>query len=88
MALNRQQVFDVINTERESQDKVWPIHSGHNSSEHSLVLLDGYIRKAKDTWLTAADETPVVQQIAKIVAIAVRALEYVDGSEAVLKGLR
>lgn len=88
MPLTRSQVFDVINTEREYQEALWPTHDGHLNSEHSLMVLDGYIAKAKAAWLNSKDETPVVQQIAKIAAIATRALERINGSEVVLKGLR
>lgn len=88
MPLSREQVFDVINKERAYQESTWPSHDGHKNSEHSLLLLDGYVQKAKAAWLTSKNETSIVQQLAKIAAITVRALEHITGSEATLDGLR
>lgn len=86
--LSRAQVFEVIEKERQYQDATWPPHEGHAHSEHCLVLVDGYIKKAQAAWLTSQDETPVVQQLAKLAAIVVRALEKIEGSEVILNGLR
>jgi hypothetical protein len=82
--LNRTQIGKIIDTEREYQEKVWPSHDGHRYSEHCILLLEGYVAKARAEWLTSQDETAIVKQIAKIAAIAVRGLERIDGSEVLL----
>lgn len=97
--LNRDQVFNLINTERSFQDGVYNpdelLTSGATRKQRDLdvtshlVLLDLYLNKAKVDWNVKGDNRPALKQIAKIGAIAVRALERAGGSEALLtEGLR
>lgn len=54
-----------------------------------LVLLDQYVEKAKAAWVPKGSNLAALQQIAKIAAIAMRALENCGGSEKLLEaGLR
>lgn len=53
-----------------------------------LVLLSIYLRKAEEAWNVKGDNKPALQQIAKMAAIAVRALEQAGASEALKQGLR
>ena len=55
-----------------------------------ILMLEAYARKAADAWVnTKGDNTPALQQVAKIAAIAVRILERSGGSEKLLEvGLR
>lgn len=97
--MTRGQVFDIINKEREYQDKTYNpqqvLTSGVTREQRDLdvtshlVLLDQYVFKAKEAWLVKGDNRPALKQIAKLAAIAVRALERAGGSEALLEeGLR
>lgn len=88
MPITREAIFEVINQERNYQDSLWPPHDGQKNTEHTLVTLQVYLRKAEDAWITARTETPVWQQLAKIAAVIVRALEVGNESEEVLNGLR
>jgi uncharacterized protein (DUF934 family) len=87
--MNRQEVFEIINTERNYQDNLWPPHNGHKNSEHCLVSLQAYLRKAEDAWITSSNNgIGVWQQLAKMAAIIVRALESSDETIELKKGLR
>lgn len=99
MGLNRDQVLEIVNTERSYQDLTYNpqqvLTSGATREQRDLdvtshlVLLDVYVEKAKEAWLAKGDNRPALKQIAKIAAIAVRALERAGGSEALLtEGLR
>ncbi len=92
-------VFELIVQERGYQDGFYipgeKLSSGVTRRERDLdvtshlVLLDLYINKAKVDWNVKGDNKPALKQIAKIAAIAVRALERAGGSEALLtEGLR
>jgi hypothetical protein len=98
--LTRQQVYCLIDMEREYQDYNYSpdtlTSSGLPRRERDLevgpglTMLSAYVRKAEDAWVnTKGNATPSLQQIAKLAAIAVRILERAGGSEALLaKGLR
>lgn len=98
--LSREQVYGLIDTEREYQDGNYMPYqitsSGLTRRERDLevapglTMLSAYVRKAEDARVNVkGDSTPSLQQIAKIAAIAVRILERAGGSEALLaKGLR
>lgn len=97
--MNREQVFEVINKEREYQDINYDpnqvLTSGATRLQRDLdvtshlVLLDIYVQKAKEAWLVKGDNKPALKQIAKVAAIAVRALERAGGADdAVKDGLR
>lgn len=99
MGLTRCNVFGIIDGERNYQDITYnpqeTLTSGVTREQRDLdvtshlVLLDTYISKAKDAWLAKGDNRPALKQIAKIAAIAVRALERSGGAEALLtEGLR
>lgn len=99
MGLNREQVFGLINSERAFQDGVYNpeevLTSGATRKQRDLdvtshlVLLDLYLNKAKNDWNVKGDNRPALKQVAKIAAIAIRALERAGGSEALLtEGLR
>src|SRR5215471_18409041 len=99
MALSRHQVYDLIDGERKYQDKEYSpdeyLSSGVTRGQRDLdvtghiVMLDLYVNKAKEAWNKKGDNRPALKQIAKIAAIATRALERAGGSEALLaEGLR
>lgn len=87
--MERKSVYALIDNEREYQERTWPSNDGHAHSEHAILLLEGYVTKAREAWLTSKSELPVLQQLAKVAAIAVRGLEKITGSEDLLtRGLR
>lgn len=97
--LTREQAIALINTEREYQDTTYSPDqlkdSGLTRAQRDLdvtphlVLLSGYVRKAEEAWITPGSNVPALQQIAKIAAIAIRALERCGNSEKLLEvGLR
>jgi hypothetical protein len=97
--MTREQVYKIIDDERAYQDKTYEpskvLSSGQTREQRDLdvtahlVLLDGYIEKAKAAWIVPGSNQPALQQIAKVAAIAVRALERAGASEDLLKtGLR
>ena len=98
--LTREQVFELINKEREYQDRnydpAYVLTSGQTRAQRDLevspgvLMLEAYSRKAADTWInTVGTNLPTLQQVAKIAAIAVRILERSGGSSELLeKGLR
>jgi len=89
MPLTREQVFQIFNQERINQAKKWPDHDGHKHTEHCLEMVSIYLRKAQDEWIKSSTEFTTWQQLAKIGACIVRALECGDETEILLiKGLR
>lgn len=96
--LSREQVFQIVSKERDYQNRTYSpdelLSSGVKRGDRDLdvtphlVMLDLYVRKAQDAWNVKGDNRPALQQIAKIAAIATRALERAGGSEALLNGLR
>ena len=53
----REQVFAILDQERRYQDETWPSHDGHKTSEHTLVLVRGYLRKAENAWIGSVRRT-------------------------------
>lgn len=98
--LDRQEVFELINDEREFQDQNYNpnelLSTGVSRGVRDLdvsagiLMLSAYVRKAEEAWVnTKGTNLPALQQVAKIAAIAVRILERAGGSAALLeKGLR
>lgn len=97
--LTREQAIAIVNKEREYQNATYAPEqvkdSGLTRAQRDLdvtphlVLLSGYIRKAEDAWIVPGSNVPALQQIAKIAAIAIRALETCGNSEKLLEvGLR
>lgn len=99
--LTREQVFGIINTEREFQDTNFDPNkvtsSGLTREQRDkecavgLLMLEAYCRKASDAWVNdrAGNSVSSLQQIAKIAAIAVRILERAGESHELLtSGLR
>lgn len=96
--LKREEVFKIINDERAYQDRTYDPNEVLSSGQPRgirdldvtphLVMLDLYVRKAQESWNVKGDNRPALQQVAKIAAIATRALERAGKSEALLQGLR
>lgn len=99
--LTRAQAIDIVNAEREYQDFNYQpdkvLSSGVTRQQRDLdvtshiTLLHAYVLKAQDEWVSmkSGDDIGALQQIGKIAAIAVRALERAGNSERLLvEGLR
>ena len=98
--MKRSDIYQVIDKEREYQDGFYKPDEklsnglGPTRAERDrdvtphLVLLDLYINKAKEDWNVKGDNRPALKQIAKIAAIAVRALERAAGGDCIMQGLR
>jgi hypothetical protein len=80
--MKREDIFEVINRERDYQDSLWP-RDDHEAigqyqwSAPHLVLLEDYIAGARNKWRHSREESDVIREIAKIATIAVRALEEI-----------
>lgn len=98
--LKREQVYQIIETERAYQDKTYNpnevLSSGQTREQRDLdvtpglVMLGTYLHKANSAWTgQKGSSLASIQQIAKIATIAVRILERAGGAEELLtKGLR
>lgn len=97
--MTQDQALGLIKAERTYQDSTYQpdetLTSGQTRSERDkdvtahLVLLDIYLDKAKQAWNLKGSNTPALKQIAKIAAIATRALERAGGADVLLtEGLR
>lgn len=98
--MTRQEIYTVIDGERAYQDGFYKpdeqLSNGLGPTRRErdrdvtshLVLLDLYVTKAKEDWNVKGDNRPALKQIAKIAAIAVRALERAAGADCVKEGLR
>lgn len=92
--MNRTDVFEVINREREYQDTVWPRDEYRKTmykySAPHVILLEKYVQQLRDDWVKSSTESNLTATIAKIATIAVRALEEIEfGAVDLLeKGLR
>ncbi len=88
----------VVSRERVYQDKTYDpdqvLSSGLTRRQRDmeitshLVLLDQYVEKAKAAWLPAGNSTAALKEVAKIAAIAIRALERVANGDELATGLR
>lgn len=97
--MSKFQAVELVLQERKYQDRTYSpdqVMSSGLSREWRdkdvtphLVLLDGYVKKAMAEWIVPGSNKASLKQIAKIAAIAIRALERCGGSEELLEeGLR
>jgi len=76
MTDKRQEVYEIINEEREYQDKVWggPAHDiGHSLSDW-VVYIRKYVNQAENALYTG-DEKAILCAIRKITALGVAVME-------------
>lgn len=94
--MTREKAFEIVNLERAYQDGFVPegetVGSGITRADRDkevpphILLLEAYAAKARDAWMIKGSNKQALQQIAKVAAIAVRALERVGNSEELLAG--
>ncbi len=84
--MKREEVYQVIDGERDYQDSLGSDRTEGftHSVGDSLVLLDTYLRKAKDAWSLNAGNTAALHEIRKIAGIAVRCMEQNGAPERVI----
>jgi len=79
MLTSREEAFRVITLERNYQDLLTPSRVEPSERPHSvgeeLVMLDTYIRKAKDAYTGKPGNIAALHEIRKIAALAVRCME-------------
>ncbi len=74
---SRDQVYEAIDSERDYQDALGADRTDgfdHTVGEY-LVMLDTYLRKAKDAWTMNAGNKAALEEIRKIAGISVRCME-------------
>jgi hypothetical protein len=80
--MDRKDIFEVINRERDYEDGLWPRDDHEAVGQYKwvaphMLLLEEYVGGMRTKWKNSRDELDCVREIAKIAAIAVRALEEV-----------
>lgn len=75
--MERSKVFELINQERDAQDKVWSDRSQYKRSAAHVLVLQGQMKKLEDEWYNSKLDA-LLDRFKKIATIAVRALEEID----------
>jgi hypothetical protein len=78
MKLTRQEVYELIDGERDYQDKRWP-HDAPDVGSHDvgtyILFMKGYVNKAIETACFSARHEQCIEHFRKIAALAVRCME-------------
>ena len=67
----------AITSEREYQDNTstkWN-HKGSPSIGEELLLMEGYLAKARETWCSSSDETATLDVLRQVAGIAARCFD-------------
>ena len=74
----RQHVYNIINGERDYQDKRWggESHDKYKSVGDFLIYIDDYVRRAKEIYTSDTDVDATLHVVRKIAALAVACMEY------------
>jgi hypothetical protein len=81
--MKRQDVYDLIDSERDYQESTWP-NSTALPTPGEVLLIEDYLRQFKmnyqkyDDGPNCSAPIPCLQDLRKIATLAVRALENVD----------
>jgi hypothetical protein len=80
--MQRDEIFEAINTERDTQDVYWSHNEARRRSMYSTVpphilLLEAQISKLRDDWYATPGGRGCFSRFIKVAAIAVRALEEI-----------
>ena len=81
MKLTREQVYKIIDSERDYQNhlsKEKGYDDNHSTAEH-LVLLRSYLNRAETAWCDNLGDDMALEGIRKIAGIAVRCMEENGG---------
>jgi len=78
MKLTRAEVYELIDGERDYQDKRWP-HDAPSVGSHDvgtyILFMKGYVNKAIETACFSARHEECIEHFRKIAALAVRCME-------------
>lgn len=74
----RADVYRAIDSERDYQDQKWggASYDSQKSVGDFLLYIRRYVDMAQETYSTATDVTPTLENIRKIAALAVACMEY------------
>ena len=75
MKATREQVYDAIDDERDYQEQRWERPAHNHSATEYLVYIDHYVKKAFASVSTEENELGALDNLRKIAALAVAAME-------------
>lgn len=75
--MKREEIFQLINAEREAQDKTWSDRSQYTRSAAHILILEGQMKKLVDEWYVSKLDA-LLDRFKKIATVAVRALEEIE----------
>ena len=70
--MEREKVYKIIDNEREYQNEKW---LKQRSVAEELLIMQKFLDKAKNSYVSALGESVALDQIRKVVAIGVRCME-------------
>jgi hypothetical protein len=76
--MKREDVYKLIDGEREYQNDIWDADIDSKTVGSHLTLLDTYLRAAKDGYTYTDGNRKALDTIRKIAALAVRCMELHD----------
>lgn len=76
--MKREEVYKLIDGEREYQNEIWGTDQDSKAVGSHLTLLDTYLKEAKDGYTYTDGNRKALETIRKIAALAVRCMELHD----------
>ena len=73
--MKRSGVYLLIDEERNYQDKVEWDHQGKPTVEAEILMIEEYVAKARQAWVTSDGDKPSLHELRKVAAMAIRCLE-------------
>ena len=76
--MTREEVYNIINKERDYQDSLWGgrPHDEFKSVGDFIVYMDRYMTQVKEEYTTKAGNTAALDQLRKVVALGIACFEY------------
>ncbi|PKN20927.1 MAG: hypothetical protein CVU71_03870 [Deltaproteobacteria bacterium HGW-Deltaproteobacteria-6] len=78
----KKEVLDAIQSERDYQDRKWPMH--HHSTAEWILIMDKCLNDAKRAWVCGHGDTQALHEIRQVVAVGIAAMEQCG---ALLRGM-
>lgn len=81
--MNRTEIYQILDGEREYQDQLWGGHKHDNfhSVGDFMIYIDDYMRKAKDAYTNQHGKLAALDVLRKVVALGVACFEVHDVPE-------
>lgn len=74
--MNRKNVFDAIDSERDYQDRKWGTLAEHPHEVGGyLTLMDVHLQRAKAAWAGASNDLGALEELRKVLSIGVACAE-------------